>query len=315
MKSFVSECTEEIPAGASTVSDQLLAWQYELVVEEGTAFATKIQELEEATHEHLAKLYLDCEYDSEFEVQRIQSEPFDTIFGNCESGVPNCVVVDAAVRMNVFYMSRRRRQLQTTSSEILPNEIATIVGQDLTEMYDSGLGVEGVVSTTFKGFTNGEDTTVNDSNNGDVGSRGVNNVQGTDEATSSSKTKIFSSTFAVAGAMIALIIVLVLAVRRRRDKPVDRSLVLDTDSEGSPGPPFDNSSPRVFVLSDADYEVRSTDLGAHEAMSTSGSTFHQPYFVSTNINEEELERSMEDLKPRRFYHNSRQYVADDTVDL
>jgi hypothetical protein len=298
-------------------------------------------------HFMMAERFLDCKFDGDtpFEVRAISSLPVDELYQTCaaedqEFG-SDCWIIDASITVEIFYLPARRF-LQADS------DVISSFGDFLSASFgasfgDSGLIESGddIIALKFVGFTNGardetfDGTDDGTDDNADAGTTAAG--IGAQPAGVGSTTVIWSSLL-VTGAAVCLVVVALLAVRRRKggydSKELSDMVVLEDDlSDDGTGSSYytgslsrgrqgrhdqEQPSNRVLVLSDMDaYDDNRTsggyDIDPQWSPRAYGEdNFNPPTFVATDHDRKVSLKSLR--SPPRGYA-SRSYVSSDTVDL
>jgi hypothetical protein len=344
-----SECTKPIPSDATDIADIVLYFDYNMYITPGADPVVPMVKVETRLHPKLAEDFLDCDFGEDGPLVRsISSFPIDRVYQECaEEDVDvqvgsdfgsDCWTVDAGITVEIFYSGTRRRSLE----EIDPDVIKSF-GDFLNDLFkDDDLKEDGddIDGLQFVGFTNGfraETFGVGDEDAATFTGIGAGE-QPADEGTS---TVVWSSIL-VGAAAVCLVVVALVAVRRRKGGKDTRELAdmvvleddLSDDGTGS-GSYYTGSlnqsresNPRryvqeqpidkVLVLSDMDaYDDNRTQAGGYSIdpqwapRDYGEENSNPPTFVAT----EQRRAALKKLRSPPRGYASRTYVSSDTVDL
>jgi hypothetical protein len=323
----------------------VLNFDYHMFLTVSADPAVSMAQVEARSHPLLAANFLDCRFDGDtaFEVRAISSLPVDQVFQECaaedEVSDQDCWIINAGITVEIFFLTARR-----ALQEIDANVISQF-GDFLTALFRDGALIEtddDLVALEFVGFTTGQQTGTFDATDVDTGTDAgttgtVAGVTGAQPADVGNKTVVWSSLLVV-GAAVCLVVVGILAVRRRKGGKDTRELadmvVLDDDlsegssyyhgsySRGKDGRQVpEQSGNRVHVLSDMEgYDDNRTEGGNNfdpqwSPRAFGEDNFNPPTFVATDHNRNLSLKSLRSPRSPPNGYASRAYVSSDTVDL
>ena len=251
-----STCRRAVPE-STTVTDQLVVYEYDVTTTPGTDVAFVTDTLATRVQKEMSRQFLTCTFDApaaaSFDTATISSLPHDvvtTTTPNCTSDGADCHRINAAFTATIFYYNddttnrrRRHRQLQsdnttnvtitttnaTTTTTGTPSDVITdptVAEQfslSLQSFFDSGemtSGLGGVQTTEFQGLANDDSVMNNDDD-------ATNTTDGNDDSQQSSDKSWSGGQVAgsVIGTLVGLALIAVLVtffiLRRRQHNDDD----------------------------------------------------------------------------------------------
>jgi len=193
-----STCRPSIPADATGVQQQLIAFDYTTNVLPDSNATLAVNAIALRLQTELTQLYLNCEFEpgSDFYTYAVSSAPSDSVASQActEDQIVednDCYNANGAFVVTIFYLPSTRRNLGETITDV---NVLDSYSDALEAIFSSGsLTGARVVSTTYNGITNA-----------DVSSRNAGAIAG-----------------GVIGGLVGLLLICVavyLAVKRQRDR-------------------------------------------------------------------------------------------------
>jgi hypothetical protein len=339
-----STCVNDPPGDTS---EQTFAYNYNLylssTVVSDDQVNNQVDSVERRLHLAIASNFLTCDFETtNFQVSSLSSAPQDVIVTDqaCDTSEdptpPDgaaCFVVRAGMSAQVYF-DGSRRQLQEPQTQVDQGVLDAFRDYLQTTMADGELLTLEIVMLSFQGFFNvnldAGNTTPDD--RGDI----VAGVQSSGNVNASDGNPLAVGSSVVAFAAAALVVVAIVAIRKRNGRrdaylkhleELSQVSEISLDERGGLG-----VAPRVYLVNEednnVDFDLDSLDENmreteeeymqhdVHQCASATcpvcrGRTI-QPTFLSTDLEHEMRQQ----LGPTRFHPNKdRSYRTPDTVDL
>ena len=317
--SITGRCTATIPVESSAVEPQLFAFNYELTVEPLSELGPIVGKLDLDIASALMQEFLTCDYGSstDFQVQRVASQPSDVASDSCEGNSGGqCHLIDGAFVMDVFYLERRRLLADTLTD----NTMVETVGGFLRKLLSDSSPLVGgdIISLRFIGFTNsnvgvstfGGDVGIEPDTDTEVGGDSFSAATDGDRSVPEDDTKKLAGALTVVVAALAVMVVLALIISSRRRKrkhvPFDEDRGFgDKDGVGDTMDIIDETDEyQVHVLSDLRFDE-----------TKSGASQTDVDFASTPSWQRQSRQALRDLSCHRGVTDERSYKTEDTLAL
>jgi hypothetical protein len=136
-----TQCRRDIPSTASSITDQLIVYEYDLITAPGTDVTFTTDKIATEIQKEMSNQFLKCTFDNDatttFDTHTISSLPVDvaaTTQTNCttvDGTTADCYRINAAFTATIFYLhdSNGRRKLQngtdTTNNSTTPSNTTT----------------------------------------------------------------------------------------------------------------------------------------------------------------------------------------------
>ena len=294
-----SQCRRDLPSTASTVTDQLIVYEYDITTTPGTDVEFVTDTIATNVQKEMSNQFLTCTFDStdgSFDTTTISSLPFDvaTTTRNCtlaDGTLADCYRINAAFTATIFYESRRRnkgRILQNTttgidtttnstntattsstpSDVITDPEVAESFSVSLQSLFESGQLVSdlgSVTSTEFQGLANLDrnDTGTDDS------IPPTDDDSQTDRSLSGGQVAVCVIGTLIGLALIAVIVAFFIIRRRNHNDNNNKSRAMDVTQEdfndlggaGMYNEEYDDRDDRAMI----DRSIIASDDGSYDS--------------------------------------------------
>lgn len=180
-----SQCRRDIPSTASSVTDQLIVYEYDITTTPGSDVTFVTDTIATNVQKEMTNEYLTCTFNStngSFDTTTISSLPVDvvaTTTSNCttaDGALADCYRINAAFSATIFYYESQRRNwdrmlqnstasTNATTSSSTPSDVITdpavaeSFSSSLQSLFESGQLVSdlgSVTGTEFQGLKNAD---------------------------------------------------------------------------------------------------------------------------------------------------------------